>query len=70
MIGVLEVVAGLLILFPRTLLIGAVIVFCIMLGAIVTQVAHGQPTMMLVPIVVMVLTILAWWLRRPEPVLA
>jgi uncharacterized membrane protein YphA (DoxX/SURF4 family) len=64
-IGVLEVIAGLAILVPRTAVWAAALMVCIMVGAIVTEVVHGMLAQLAVPVVVLVLATLAGSLRRP-----
>jgi len=66
-VGILEVIAGLAILVPRTSVAGAGLMVCIMIGAIVTQVVHGTFAQLAVPVVVLVVAILAASLRRPVP---
>jgi len=65
LIGVLEVIAALAILVPRTVIWGAALMMCIMVGAIVSEAVHGTIARVAVPVVVLVLAILAGSLRRP-----
>ena len=62
--GFLELVGALLILFPRTAFWGALLLMCIMVGAILTHLVliGGSP----VPaVVLLVITAAVAWLRRP-----
>jgi len=68
-IGVLELIAGLAILVPRTVVAGAAIMVCIMVGAIVTESIHGSFSQLIAPVVFLVLAIVAAVLRRPVAVL-
>jgi uncharacterized membrane protein YphA (DoxX/SURF4 family) len=68
-IGVLEAIAGLAILVPRTAVAGAVIMVCIMVGAIVTEAIHGNFSQFVAPVIFLVLAIVAAVLRRPIAVL-
>lgn len=43
LIGVLEVVAALLVLVPRTAAYGAIVIAVLMLGGVVTQLVHHRP---------------------------
>lgn len=63
--GTLELIGALLILFPRSAFWGALLLMCIMVGAILTHLVliGGSP----VPaIVLLVITATVAWLRRPS----
>lgn len=62
--GVLEIVGALLIFFPRTAFWGALLLACVMVGAIFTHLAliGGSP---LPAIVLLVLAGIVAWFRRP-----
>jgi uncharacterized membrane protein YphA (DoxX/SURF4 family) len=67
-VGVIEVIAALAILVPRTALWGAALMVVVMVGAIVTVAVHGTVAQLAVPVVVLVVATLAGSLRRPVPV--
>lgn len=63
--GILEVVGALLVFFPRTAFWGALLLSCVMIGAIFTHLAliGGSP---LPAIVLLMITATIAWLRRPS----
>lgn len=64
--GVIEIAGGVLFLFPRTCLAGAVLLVCTMLGAIVAHVTVlGDPFSSIIPLVLAV-GVLAIAFRMPE----
>ncbi len=69
-VGVVELIAGLAILVPRTARWGAVLIVCVMVGAIVTLAIHGTVSQLLVPVIVLVAAIVAGSLQRPVPLRA
>lgn len=62
--GVVEILGALLILFPRTAFWGALLLACVMIGAIFTHLVliGGSP---LAAIVLLVIVATVAWLRRP-----
>jgi uncharacterized membrane protein YphA (DoxX/SURF4 family) len=62
LIGVLEIVGGLLLAFPRTASYAAAMLACIMVGAFGTLIAHGEPWK--APIVWMVVIVVIGIARR------
>jgi uncharacterized membrane protein YphA (DoxX/SURF4 family) len=64
-VGILELIAGIAILVPRTAVWGAALMMVIMVGAIVTEVVHGTLGQLAMPVIVLVLATVAGSLRRP-----
>lgn len=67
--GGLEVLGGLLVLIPSRAFWGAALLVCVMAGAIVAHltILHTPPTS---PVVLLVLSGLVAWMRRPTHALA
>jgi putative oxidoreductase len=61
--GVIEVVSAVLVLIPRLSGIGAALLVCVMVGALVAHISHGQAAMIGVPVVLLVLAIVLGTLR-------
>lgn len=63
--GTFEVLGGLLVLIPRTSIFGAVLLACVMLGAVFTHLAviGGNP---LPALVLLALSTVVLWLRRAQ----
>lgn len=64
-VGVVEVVAAALMLFPMTAFYGAMAIVTIMAGAAVTHVVHGEYLNIIVPLVLASLALWLAWTRRP-----
>jgi putative oxidoreductase len=65
LIGVVEIVAGLALVVPRTAFWAAGALAVVMVGAVVTLVRLGKVGEAVVPFVVLVLLILVGYVRRP-----
>jgi uncharacterized membrane protein YphA (DoxX/SURF4 family) len=63
--GALEVLAALAVLVPTAAFYGAVLLVCIMVGALYSHLAHGQTADVVQPIVFLVLAAALAVLRRP-----
>jgi uncharacterized membrane protein YphA (DoxX/SURF4 family) len=61
--GVIEVVAAILLLVPRLAGLGAGLLICVMAGAIVSQIGHGQAAMIGAPVVLLILAAVVGSLR-------
>jgi len=61
--GTIEVVSAILLLIPRTALIGTGLLICTMIGALLTHLTHGQAAMIGAPLVLLLLLLLFGWLR-------
>jgi uncharacterized membrane protein YphA (DoxX/SURF4 family) len=61
--GAIEVVSAIMILIPRTALIGTALLICTMICALLTHLTHGQAAMIGAPLVLLLLLILFGWLR-------
>ncbi len=61
--GTIEVVSAVLLLIPRTALIGTVLLICTMIGALLTHLTHGQAAMIGAPLVLLLLLLVFGWLR-------
>ncbi len=61
--GSIEVISAVLLLIPRTALVGAALLVCTMIGALVTHLTHGQAAMIGAPGVLLVLLLALVWLR-------
>jgi uncharacterized membrane protein YphA (DoxX/SURF4 family) len=61
--GVIEIISAVLLLVPRFAGIGAGLLVCVMLGAIVSHLTHGQALKAPVPVVLLVLVTTLGWLR-------
>jgi len=61
--GALELVGAVLVLGPRTAYLGAALLSCIMVGALVAHVTHGQAAMIGAPFVLLILSIAVGSLR-------
>jgi uncharacterized membrane protein YphA (DoxX/SURF4 family) len=65
--GTIEVIASALVLIPRFALSGAIVMVCVMLGALYSHLTHGQSAKIEVPLLLLVGALLLGWLRRPAP---
>ena len=61
--GTLEIVGALLVLVPRTAFIGAGLIVCIMVGALLAHLTHGQVAMVGAPLVLLILAAVVGMLR-------
>ncbi len=61
--GIIEVVSAVLVIIPRTSRIGAGLLICVMVGAILSHLTHGQAAMIGVPVVLLVLAVVEFQLR-------
>jgi putative oxidoreductase len=61
--GTIEVVSALLLLMPSTAAIGAALLVCVMVGAIITHftVLHSSPA---IPVALLIICSIVFWLRR------
>ena len=64
MIGIVELVSLLLFIFPRTGVIGTILLSAYMGGAIATHVQHGVP--ILAPCIILTFVLLVAFYRFPE----
>jgi uncharacterized membrane protein YphA (DoxX/SURF4 family) len=62
-VGALEVIAAILIVVPRTSRLGAAIIIGIMIGALITHLAHGQVSMIAGPATLLILAVVELRLR-------
>lgn len=63
-IAVLEIVGVVLLLIPRTMAAGALVLAAVLIGAVYTQVLHGETMQIARPLLPLALLMLALWLRR------
>jgi uncharacterized membrane protein YphA (DoxX/SURF4 family) len=63
--GALEVIAAIAVLVPRTAFWGAILLVCIMLGALYSHLSHGQTAEIVQPLIFLVLAIALAIVRRP-----
>jgi uncharacterized membrane protein YphA (DoxX/SURF4 family) len=61
--GALEIVCAVLVLIPRFAGIGAALLACTMIGAILSHLAHGQAAMIAAPVVLLILAVALGQLR-------
>ena len=61
--GTIEVTSAVLLLIPRTALVGAALLVCTMIGALLTHLTHGQAAMIGAPGVLLLLLLAFGWLR-------
>jgi uncharacterized membrane protein YphA (DoxX/SURF4 family) len=61
--GAIEVMSAILILVPRFAAVGAGLIVCVMIGAIVALLSHGQASMIGAPVVLLILAVLVGTLR-------
>ena len=61
--GLLEISAAVLMLIPRTVRLGSLIVVCIMVGAVVSLLSHNQAATVAPPAVFGVMAVVLFWLR-------
>ena len=61
--GLIEVGSAALVLVPRLASIGAALLVCTMVGAILAHVTHGQAAMIAVPVVLLLLALAVGTLR-------
>jgi putative oxidoreductase len=61
--GSLEVIGAVLVLIPRLAFIGTSLICCIMVGALIAHLTHGQSAMIGAPLVLLVLAIVVGSLR-------
>jgi len=60
--GVIEIVVAGALMIPKSVFLGAIGVICLMLGALIVHVMHGQYGLMSLPFVLLVLGITLGWL--------
>ena len=61
--GFIELAGAILVLLPRFAGIGAALLSCVMVGAIFTNLTHGQAAMAVVPLIFLALALTVGWLR-------
>jgi uncharacterized membrane protein YphA (DoxX/SURF4 family) len=61
--GLIELVSAILVVIPRTSRLGAALLVCVMVGAIVSHLAHGQAAMIGAPVVLLILAGIEFQLR-------
>jgi putative oxidoreductase len=67
--GVIELTGAVLVLFPRLAYFGAALLTCVMVGAIVSHLTHGQAAKVPLPLILLVLALAVGTLRgwRAQP---
>ena len=65
-VGIFEIVGGLLILVPRAAVYGALIVMTVMLGAFATHLTHGEMRRLVSPLAFFTIAAVVGWLRRHD----
>ena len=65
--GLVEVIGAVLLLVPRLSGIGTVLLICVMLGALVSKMAHGQADTAFVPLALLGLLLILGYLRHWSP---
>jgi uncharacterized membrane protein YphA (DoxX/SURF4 family) len=53
--GTIEVVSAVLLVIPRTTVIGGGLIVCVMIGALIAHLTHGQAAMIGAPLVLLIL---------------
>jgi uncharacterized membrane protein YphA (DoxX/SURF4 family) len=68
LVGVLEVLAGVGLLIPRSRRAAAATLLALMVGALVTHLVHGEPARLAAPLILggMALLVTSWGARRPS----
>ena len=64
--GVIEVAAGVLVVIPRTSLLGAALILPTMVGAVLTHLTHAETRNVTLPLILFALAAVLAYLRRPE----
>jgi len=64
--GVIEVAAGVLVVIPRTSLLGAALILPTMVGAVLTHLTHEEARNVPLPLILFALAAVLAYLRRPE----
>jgi len=67
LIGFMELSGALLVLVPRLAGSGAALLECVMLGAVYSEIAHGQTGRAALPAMLSVLLLILGWLRGWSP---
>ena len=65
-VGILEVIGGLLIFVPRVASYGSLLIAAVMLGAITTHLTHGEMRRLISPTVFLLMAAGVAWLRRHD----
>lgn len=65
-VGVMEVVGGLLVFVPATRRYGAAVIACVMVGAIVTHLKMGETGEVIPPAVLLAMAAVLVWVYRPR----
>jgi uncharacterized membrane protein YphA (DoxX/SURF4 family) len=61
--GAIEVVSAVLLLIPRATLVGAGLIVCVMVGALIAHLTHGQAAMIGAPVGLLILDVILIRLR-------
>ncbi len=61
--GAIEVVSAILLLIPRTTVVGAGLITCVMIGALIAHLTHGQAAMIGAPLGLLILAAILFRLR-------
>src|SRR5262245_48586303 len=65
-VGVLEIIGGLLILIPRVASYGSLLIMAVMVGAIVPHLTHGEMRRLMSPAAFLLIAAGVGWLRRHD----
>jgi uncharacterized membrane protein YphA (DoxX/SURF4 family) len=65
-VGVLEIIGGLLILVPRFASYGSLLIMTVMVGAIGTHLTHGEMRRVISPVAFLLIAAGVGWLRRHD----
>jgi len=61
--GAIEFVSAILLLIPRTTVVGAGLITCVMIGALIAHLTHGQAAMIGAPLGLLILAAILFRLR-------
>ncbi len=61
--GVIELASAILVVVPRFAAVGAGLIVCVMIGAVVSLLSHGQAAMVGAPVVLFILAVIVGTLR-------
>jgi len=68
LIGVIEIIGGLLLLIPKAAGYAAIVLIGNMVGAIATHLMNSEAAYIGLPLIFMVLLVVVLWGRMPEPI--
>jgi len=63
--GCIELISVVLVLFPRTAVLGAGVLVCVMIGALFSHLTHGEVEAIRMPVILLLAALALAWVRSP-----